>query len=154
MQTIAPPKMPASIAMKVSSGIDNQERQRARQYQHLDRIKAERADRVDFFARLHRADLRGECAAGTAGDQDRGEQHAELAQERIADKLDGEYARAEVAQHRRAEERDDRADEETQQRDDRHRVEPGLLDMEEQRRDAPAPRIRHRRARASAGSGR
>ena len=91
----------------------DQQRERARQHQHFDRIKAERANRVDLLARFHRSYLRGECAAGTAGDQDRGEQHAELAQERIADELDREHARAEVAQHGRAEERDDRADEET-----------------------------------------
>ena len=128
--------------MNVSIGIVTSKRQHARQHQHFDRIEAERADRVDFLARLHRADLRGERAAGAAGDHDRGQQHAEFAQERIADQLDREHARAEVAQHGRAEERDDRADQETQQRDDRHRIQAGLLDVEEQRGHAPAARVR------------
>ena len=52
--------------------------------QDLDRVEAEGAQRIDLLVDLHRADLRGEGAARAAGDHDRGQQDADLAQDRDA----------------------------------------------------------------------
>ena len=54
--------------------------------------------RVDLLAHLHRADLGGDGAARAAGDHDRGQQHAEFAQQQDADQVDDEDLRAEVAE--------------------------------------------------------
>ena len=66
----------------------DQQRQHARDHQQVDRVQAERADRIDFLAADHRADLRGERAGGAAGQHDGGQQHAEFAQEGDADQFD------------------------------------------------------------------
>src|SRR6185312_6236779 len=50
-----------------------------RQDQYVDGIEAERAQRVDLLVDLHGAELGGEGAARAPGDDDGGEQHAELA---------------------------------------------------------------------------
>src|SRR5665213_2411466 len=65
-------------------GVESQQRQcrdegdNPRQYQHVDRIEPERADRIYLFVHHHGADLGGEGAARTAGDDDRSHQAAEI----------------------------------------------------------------------------
>jgi aminoglycoside phosphotransferase (APT) family kinase protein len=86
--TARPPARPATIAMKVSSGSITSSANRRGQHQQFDRVQAQRADCIDLLAALHRADLRGECAGGAAGEQDRGQQHGELAQEGDRDQFD------------------------------------------------------------------
>ncbi len=69
------------------------QRDDARQHQHLDRIEAHGAQRVDLLAHLHRAELGGVGAAGAAGDHDGDDQHAEFAQHQDADHVDDVDAR-------------------------------------------------------------
>ena len=64
------------------------QRDDARQHQHLDRIEAHGAQRVDLLAHLHRAEFGGVGAAGAAGDHDADDQHADFAQHQHADHVD------------------------------------------------------------------
>ena len=121
-----------------------QQREQARQHQQLDRVQAEGADRVDFLAALHRADLRGEGAGGAAGEQDRGEQYAEFAQEGDRHQFDDEHLGAEFAQHGRAEEGDHRADHEAEQQHQRHRVQADLFHVMHGRGQADPRRSQQR----------
>ena len=86
-------------------------------------------ERIHFLVELHRADLGGERAARAAGDDDRGEQHAELAQHADGDEVDHEDLGAELLQLLRAHVRDDHADQERDQRDDGNRGDAGVVDM-------------------------
>ena len=58
--------------------------------QHFVRLDADGMQRVDFFVELHRADFGGERGARAAGNDDGGEQHAELAQHADGDDIDHE----------------------------------------------------------------
>ena len=58
--------------------------------------------RIDLLVELHRADLGGERAARAAGDDDRGQQHAELAQHADRDQVGHEDVDAVAAQLLRA----------------------------------------------------
>jgi hypothetical protein len=70
----------------------------ARQHQHLERVDPEGPDGVDLLVHLHGADLRREGAARAAGDHDRGDEHAHLAQHGDADQVDHIDLAAELAQ--------------------------------------------------------
>ena len=85
--------------------------------------------RIDLLVDLHRADLRGEGAARAAGDDDRGEQDADLAQDRDAEQVDGVDLGAEAAQLVGALVGHHDADQERDQADDRQRVDAGLLEV-------------------------
>ena len=127
-------------------GVEDEQRQRQhqteqpRQHQHLDRIEAEGAHRVDLLVDLHRADLGGEGAARAAGDDDRRQQHPELAQDRDAEQVDRVDLGAEPAQLIGALIGHDDADQKRQQPDDRQRVEPDLLHLHQRRDPAQAAR--------------
>src|SRR5690348_9308427 len=62
----------------------------ARHHQNLDRIEAEGAHGVDFLVDDHGADFGSEGAARAPGDDDGGQQPAELAQKADGEKIDGE----------------------------------------------------------------
>ena len=98
------------------------QRQKARQDQHLHRRHAHHAQGVDLLAHLHRAEFGGDRRARAARDHDRGEQHAEFAQHQNADQVDGEGRGAEAAQLENALLRHDAADQEIDGDDDRHRA--------------------------------
>ena len=121
-------------------GGDRQARQRddqrdqARKDQHADRVEADDGQRVDLLAHLHRADLGGDGAARAAGDHDRGQQHAELAQDQDADEVDDEDLGAEIAQLEGALLRDDGADDGRHQHDDRDGADAHAVDLVEDRR--------------------
>jgi hypothetical protein len=129
---------------------EGQERQRddqrddARHDQRLDRVEADHGQRVEFLAHLHRADLGGVGAARAAGDHDRGEQHAEFAEDQDADEVDDEVLGAEEAELEDALLGDDAADQQRDQRDDRHRLEAGAVEMEDDRGEAEPRRIADR----------
>ena len=79
----APPTRPMHVGVeRRAAAARSTSASTPRQHEHLDRVEAERAHRVDLLVHLHRADLRGEGAARAAGDDDRGQQDAELAQDR------------------------------------------------------------------------
>ncbi|MCY1538898.1 hypothetical protein D9M68_744610 [compost metagenome] len=118
----------------------DQQGEHPRQHQQLDRAEAEGADRVDLLVGLHRADLRGKGAGRAPGHEDGGQQHTELAQEGEGHQVDRINAGAEVGEDGRTEKGHHRADQEGQQGDDGHCVEPALLQVRDQRGDAPAPR--------------
>ena len=107
-------------------------------------IEAERAHGVDFLAHLHRADFGGEGAAGTAGDDDRGKQQPDLAQEDDGDEIDGKDVGAELLELRRTLLGDDRADEKGEQADQRQRVEARFLHVVNERNEAQTARIADR----------
>ena len=92
------------------------ERQHPRHHQQFDRIHAHGAQRVGFLVELHDADLGGKGAAGTAGDDDGGQQHAHFAQHRNGHQVDHEDVGAEPRQLLRAEIGHDHADEKCDQR--------------------------------------
>ena len=114
------------------------QRQHARQDQHLDRIEAHGAQRVDLLAHLHRAEFGGVGAARAARHHDRHQQHADLAQHQHAQHVDHEDVGAELAEMEDALLRDDAADQEGDQHDDRHRAPAHLLEMMDGRGQAEA----------------
>ena len=101
----------------------------ARDDEKLDGVHAHRAQGIDLLVELHDADLRGECAAGAARDDDGGEQHAHLAQHRDGDEVDDEDGGAEPRQLLRAEVRDHHTDEKCDERDDGDGAHAGLLNV-------------------------
>ncbi|MNO72264.1 hypothetical protein D3C76_632050 [compost metagenome] len=116
----------------------NQQGQYPRHHQQFHGVEAQRADGVNFFVGLHRADLRGERAGSAAGHENGCQQHGELAQERECNQVDGENGRTEVGQHRGTEKCDYGAHQKGQQRHDGRGVQPGLLNMCHHRSEAPA----------------
>ena len=83
---------------KASSGIEITSAHDARQDQPFDRVEPDRAHGIDLLVDLHGADLGREGAARAARDDDRGQQHAQLAEHADADGLDGEGLGAELAE--------------------------------------------------------
>ena len=78
--------------------------------EHLYRIETHRAQRIDFLAHAHRAQLRCIGAAGPAGDHDADDQHADFAQHQHADHVDDVDVRSELAEMENALLRENRAD--------------------------------------------
>ena len=127
-------------------GDDREQRQRdeqsdqPRHHEHFEIVDAHRLQRIDLIVEPHDADLGGERAAGAAGDDDRRQQHAHLAQHCDRDQIDGEDLGAELLQLLRAQIRDDHADQEGDQRHDRDRLDAGLIDVP---RDRGQPQVVH-----------
>ena len=92
--------------------------------------------RVELLPHLHRADLGGVGAARAAGEHDRGEEHAELAEDEDADQVDDEILGAEEAELEHALLGDDAADEQRDEGDDRHRLKAGAVDVIDDRGEA------------------
>jgi hypothetical protein len=131
---IEPRHQPAAIQRRhrAEKGEDRQrqhQRQHARQNQHFDRIEPHGAQRVDLLAHFHRAEFGGVGAAGAARDHDRHQQHADLAQHQHAEHIDHEDVGAELAEVKDALLRDDAADQEGDQHDDRHRAPADLFEV-------------------------
>ena len=133
-----------SAAERCEVGGDRQARQRnhqrdeARKDQHADRIEPDHGQRIDLLAHLHRADLGGDRAARAAGDHDRGQQHAHLAQHQDADQVDDENLGAEIAKLVGALLRHDRADDGRHQNHDGKRADAHPVDLVDDRRDVHA----------------
>ena len=125
----APPVSPMPSAITASSGIAIDQADDARQDQHFVRIDADGVQRVDFLVEFHRADFGGEGAARAAGNNDGGEQHAELAQHADGDDVDHEDFRAVVARLLGGDVGDDQRDQEGDQRDDGNRGDAGFVDV-------------------------
>ena len=117
------------VGINREQGQRDGQRDQLRQHQQLLRRNADAAQRVDFVGDHHRADLRGIGRAGAARDDDRGDQRRELAHDRQADDVDDEDVRAVAAQHRAALIRNDDAEQERQQPDDRQGVYAGVLQL-------------------------
>src|ERR1051325_9371761 len=130
-------------------GVDDKQRQGqyepedAGHDQHLDRIEAEGAQRIDLLIDLHRPELRGEGAPRAAGDDDRSQKHAELAQDRDAEQVDRIDLGAKAPQLVSALISEDDADQERQQADDRHRVDANLFHLCNESRQTQPPRVPH-----------
>ena len=118
------------------------ERDDARQHQHLDRIEAHGAQRVDLLAHLHGAKLGGIGAARAAGHHDGDDQHAELAQHQDADHVHHIDIGAEFAEMEDALLGDDAADQKRNEQDDRHRAPGDVVELMHQRGEAEAARVR------------
>ncbi len=106
---------------------------------------------VDLLVDLHGADLGGEGAARAAGDDDRGQEDAHLAQDADGDQVDGEDLGAEAAQLIGALIGQHETDEKGDQPHDRQRVEARLLHLTDQRGEANAPRPQQRVREDDAG---
>ena len=117
------------------------QRQDARQNQHLDRRHAHHAQGVNLLAHLHRAEFGGDRGARAAGDHDRGQQHAEFAQDQNGDQLDRKGRGAEAPQLIKPLLLDDAADQEIDGHDDRHRPQGEIFHMVDHRRRARERRI-------------
>ena len=89
---------------------------------------------VDFLPHLHRAEFGGKRRARAARHHDRGQQHAEFAQDEEADEVDHEGRRAEALQLEDALLGDDAPDQERDQHDDRHAAERDLFQLVDQGR--------------------
>jgi hypothetical protein len=89
------------------------------------------------------------AAPGAAGEQDRGHQRAELAQHRKADQVGDEDLGAEALHRHRRLEREDQPKQERDQRDDRQAVDPHALadvpDVAPAHRARVAQRVEERR---------
>ena len=118
-----------------------QQSEQARDHQHLDRVEADRAQRVDLLVDLHRADLGGKGAAGAAGDDDRGHQHAQFAQDADRQQVDGIDLGAELAQLVGALVGDHHPDQKRQHADDGQRIDPGLLHLSDHRGQPEPARV-------------
>ena len=119
----------------------DRQRHQARHDQHLERVERHHPEGVDLLAHVHRADLGGDRRAGSAGDHDRGHQHAELPQAEHADQIDRIGRGAETRELEDALLGDDRADEKIDQRDDRHAAQRIHLEVIHHRGPAPAHRM-------------
>ena len=144
---IEPAHQPAAIERRhrAEEGQDrhaDDQRDDARQDQHLDRVEAHGAQRVDFLAHLHRAELGGVGAARAAGHHDADDQHADLAQHQDADHVDDVDVGAEFAEMEQALLRDDAADQERDEQDDRHRAPGDIVELMHQRGETEAARMR------------
>ena len=102
--------------------------------EHLDGIEAHGSKRVDFLAHLHRAKLGGVGAAGAARHHDGDEQHADFARDQNADHVDDIVLGAELAEMEEALLRDDAADEEGNQQDDRRGLPADPVELMDRRR--------------------
>src|ERR1700691_3046099 len=112
------------------------QRQKPRQNQQFDRIETQDADGVDFLVHHHGADLGGEGAARAAGENDRGQEHAQLAQEGDAEQVDGIDLGAELFELGGALIGHYDADEKRKQPHDAESRDPGLLHLRHQRDEA------------------
>ena len=120
----------------MSSGNADDQRDDARQDQHLDRIEPHGAQGVDLLAHLHGAELGGIGAARPARDHDGDDQHADLAQHQDADHVDHVLVGAELAEMEEALLGDDAADQERDEQNDRHRLPGDPIEMMHGRREA------------------
>ena len=123
-------------------GQRDDQREDARQDQHLDRIEAHGAQRVDLLAHLHRAELGRVGAARAAGDHDGDDQHADLAQHEDADHVDDVLLGAELAEMEEALLGDDAADQEGDEQNDRHRLPADAVELMDGRGEAELARAR------------
>ncbi|SIT59949.1 hypothetical protein BQ8794_90114 [Mesorhizobium prunaredense] len=110
------------------------QRDQPRKHQNADRIKPDDLQRVDLLAHFHRADLCRDSAARTASDHDRSHQHAELAQDQHADKVDDEDIGTEIAELIGALLGDDRPDDGRHQHDHRDGADAHAVHLVEDRR--------------------
>jgi len=117
------------------------QREDARQHQPFDRVQPDSAHGVDFLVDLHGADLGGEGAARAAGDDDRGEQHAQFAEHADADGFHREGLGAELAQLLHALVGDHHADQEGQHADDDQCLDPDLEHLSNDGTDAEPARL-------------
>ena len=103
------------------------------------RLDADGMQRVDFLVELHGADLGREGAARAAGNDDGGEQHAELAQHADRHDVDHEDFRAVFARLLGGDVGDDQRDEERDQGNDGNGGDAGLVDVPRDRRGPQPP---------------
>ena len=105
-------------------GVDHEERhhheeaEHARKHEVIDGRNAERTERVDLLGDLHAAQFGRESGAGAACHDDAGHERAQLAQHAVPDEVRDVVAGAEALEHDDAEEGDDHADEQRDQRYD------------------------------------
>ena len=120
-------------------GVQGQHRQgqqqsdEARDHQNFDWVEAKRAQGVDLFVDLHRADLSGERTTRPAGDNDRRHQHTELTQDAYSQQIHRVDLGAKSAQLIGALVSDDHPDQKRQHADDWQRVEACLLHLSDHR---------------------
>ena len=136
---------------RAEEGEDRQrdhQRDQARQHQHLDRAEPHGAQRVDLLAHLHRAELGRVGAARAARHHDRHHDDADLAQHQDADHVDHVELGAEAAEVEDALLRDDAAEQERDQQDDRHRLQADAVEVMHHRGEAEARRAHHDAQRA------
>src|SRR5262249_60922961 len=91
-----------------------------RQNQNVDRVAPHGLQGIDLFAHFHGAKLGRIGRPGAARDHDRHDQHADLAHYQNAEHIDHVEVGAEAAKPEDALLRDDRADQECDQQDDRN----------------------------------
>ena len=118
----------------------HQQRQYARNHQHLDGIQTLHANGVHLLIGAHGANLRRKGAGGAACYQNGCQQHAKFAQKGKRHQIDGEDAGAKAAQNGGAQKGDHRAHHEIHQQHNGHGAQRGLIQIGHPRSDAPAPR--------------
>ena len=117
------------------------ERDDARQHQNLDRIEPHGAQRVDLLAHLHGAEFGGVGAAGAAGHHDAGDEHADFAQHQDRDHVDDIGVGAEGAETQDALLRENGADQERGEKDDRDGAQPDAIELIDRRGQPQPPRM-------------
>ena len=121
------------------------EREHARQDQHLDGIEPHGAQGVDLLAHLHGAELGRVGAARASRHHDRHDQHADLAQHQDADHVDHVLVGAELAEMEEALLGDDAADQEGDEQHDRHGLPADAVEVVHDGGDAQGLRLPQRR---------
>ncbi|MEJ0004989.1 MAG: hypothetical protein WDM77_00970 [Steroidobacteraceae bacterium] len=94
---------------------------------------------INLFIQVHGADFRRVGAARPARHDDGRQQHAQFPQDPDRDQIDDEHLGAEAGELLRAHVRDDDADQEGDQRDDRNRGDAGFIDVPGDRDRSQAP---------------
>ena len=124
-----PPMMPTKSLMTVSTGQHDERRQHARRHQLLDRVGAERVERVDLLGDAHRAELRGDAGADAAGDHQAGQHRAQLADHRRRDEAADVHRRAERLELHARLQREHHAGEEPGEQHDAERLHADLVHL-------------------------
>ena len=96
------------------------------------RRKTHGGEGIDLLGHLHRAELSGECRAGSARHDDARHHGAHLADHGDADQIRHIDLRAELFELHGADERENHADQETDQCDDGQRLSAALLNQEKE----------------------
>src|SRR5690606_7062645 len=112
----------------------------SRHNEQFNRVKTKSANGIQLFVDLHGTNLCGKRTGRSPGQQNSGQQNAELPKERKGHQVDGVDGGTKSLKHRSAQTRDNGPHQKGQQRDDRQGIQAGVVNGGNERRKAPARR--------------
>jgi len=101
----------------------------ARRHQLLDRIRAERVERVDLLGDAHRAELRRDPGSDAPGDHEAGQHRSQFPDHRTRDQASDVHGRAEGAELHGRLQREHHAGEEPREQHDAERLDADLVHL-------------------------